>query len=91
MGGNAEVAQLISGPLPVMPSLARQAKVGGVVNLRAIVGKEGFLKDIQIVNGSPLLRPAALEAVRKWRYRPAMLNGSPVESLVEIRMAFQDR
>jgi protein TonB len=41
-----------------------------------------------VIDGDPLLVPAALEAVKGWTYRPTLLNGMPVEVLTQIEVRF---
>lgn len=64
---------------PVYPIIAQRARVQGTVELRAIVSKEGVIQNLQLIRGHPLLVPAAIDAVKEWRYRPYVLNGEPVE------------
>jgi periplasmic protein TonB len=64
---------------PVYPSLALQIHREGRVELRAIIGTDGTIQFLQVVAGDPLFEISAREAVQQWRYRPAMLNGQPVE------------
>jgi protein TonB len=64
---------------PLYPLLAKTARVQGTVVLKAIIDKEGVIQDLQLVSGHPMLVPAAIAAVRDWRYRPYLLNGQPVE------------
>ncbi|HLK34602.1 MAG TPA: energy transducer TonB [Terriglobales bacterium] len=73
---------------PLYPPLARQARIQGSVVLQAIIGKDGRIEDLRLVGGHPLLAPAAIEAVRQWRYRPYTLNGEPVEVETEITVNF---
>ena len=73
---------------PVYPPLARQARVQGTVELRAIINREGKIENLQALNGSPLLIPAAIDAVRQWRYRPYYLNGEPIEVETMITVNF---
>jgi len=72
---------------PVYPSLAMQAHTQGNVVLHAIIGRDGAILSLQLVSGHPLLAPAAIDAVRQWRYRPYTLNGEPaeVETMVTVR------
>src|SRR5581483_2759058 len=60
---------------PIYPRIALAARITGVVQLKAIIGKDGTIRELEAVQGSPLLVPAALDAVRQWRYRPYLLNG----------------
>jgi protein TonB len=64
---------------PVYPPLARAARVQGDVVLTAIISTNGDIENLQLVSGHPMLVPAALTAVRQWRYKPYLLNGTPVE------------
>ena len=79
---------LVRGVRPLYPPLARQARIQGTVILRAIVGKDGSIENLQLVSGHPMLAAAAIEAVRQWRYRPYTLNGAPVEVETEITVNF---
>jgi protein TonB len=72
---------------PVYPPLAIQTHTQGEVVLHAIIGRDGTIASLQAVSGHPLLAPAAVAAVREWRYRPYTLNGEPVEveTLITVR------
>jgi len=58
------------------------------VMLQAVIGKDGRIENLQMISGHPMLAPAAIEAVRQWRYRPYTLNGEPVEVETEITVNF---
>jgi protein TonB len=73
---------------PVYPPLARQARVQGEVELRAIIGKTGAIENLIVVRGHPMLAAAAVEAVRQWRYRPYLLNNEPIEVETDITVTF---
>jgi protein TonB len=51
----------------------------GEVTLTAMIGIDGKVKSIKVVNGHGLLAQAAVAAVRRWRYQPFVLNGVPIE------------
>jgi protein TonB len=74
-----------------MPPLAQQLKVRGLVVIEAVVDTHGMLRNIRVLSGHPLLAGTARDAVQKWRYQPATLNGVPVESKVDIKVSFRDR
>ena len=88
VGGNVQRGKLISGPLPVYPPLARQARVAGKVRLQAVISREGAILDLRAVSGHPLLIPAALAAVSHWMFSPTYLNGDAVEVATEIEVNF---
>jgi len=73
---------------PAYPPLARAARIQGAVVLRAIISKAGTIENLQVLTGHPLLVPAAIEAVRQWRYRPYNLNGEPVEVETQVTVNF---
>ncbi len=53
-------------------------RVTGSVVIDATVNVEGQVDDLKLVSGDPLLSGAAMDAVRKWRYSPYLLNGKPI-------------
>ena len=73
---------------PRYPELAKIAHVSGTVELRAIIGRDGAIRSIEVLSGSPLLARAAVGAVWHWRYRPTFLNGQPVEVETQITVNF---
>ena len=73
---------------PTYPALARAARVQGDVVLKAVIDREGNIQDLQLVTGHPMLVPSAIEAVKKWHYRPYLLNGQPVEVETTITVIF---
>ncbi len=73
---------------PQYPALAIMARVQGEVVLRAVIGKDGAIENVQAVSGSPLLLHAAVDAVSQWRYRPYYLNGEPVEVDTQVTVNF---
>ncbi len=90
-GGNVQQAMLLVQIKPVYPPLAKQARIQGVVILEAVIGKDGAVSEIKVINGHPLLQQAAIDAVSQWKYKPTLLNGEPVEvvTTVTVNFAFQ--
>ncbi|MFB3829311.1 MAG: energy transducer TonB [Bryobacteraceae bacterium] len=89
VGGHVLAAKLIRQVVPVYPSLARQARVQGDVELLGVVGIDGQIRQLQVVSGHPLLVRSAVDAVRQWFYRPTFLNGEPVEVIAPITVYFR--
>jgi protein TonB len=73
---------------PNYPPLARQARIQGVVILQAQISKDGNIENLQLVSGHPMLAPAAIEAVKQWKYKPYLLNGEPVEVETQVQVNF---
>jgi periplasmic protein TonB len=88
VGGNVRPAELLTRREPVYPPLARQSRVGGVVVMDVRIGADGRVKSVTPLEGHPMLRGAAVEAVRQWTYKPASLNGDAVESNSRIEVRF---
>jgi periplasmic protein TonB len=81
-------ANLLYRVQPIYPPIARETRVQGVVELRAIISKAGTIENLVVVSGHPMLVKSALEAVRQWRYRPYLLNNEPFEVETEITVNF---
>jgi protein TonB len=88
VGGNVQTAKLISAPAPEYPPLAKSARVSGSVHLAALIGTDGRIAGLRMVDGHPLLVRTAMDAVKRWVYRPTLLNGDPVEVITEITVTF---
>ena len=79
---------LINRVRPEYPSQAKIARIQGAVVLSAIISKAGEIENLHVVSGHPMLVRAAIEAVSRWRYRPYILNGEPVEVETQIMVNF---
>jgi periplasmic protein TonB len=88
VGGVVQDAMVIDRPIPVYPTLARQMRISGVVELVGVIGRDGRIQELKVVRGHPLLVKSALEAVARWVYRPTLLNGDPVEVVAPITVEF---
>jgi protein TonB len=89
VGGKVDAPRLIYRVEPVYPQLARTAHIEGVVKLRGVIAVDGHIAALALEGGHPLLAPAALEAVRQWRYAPTRLNDVPVELETTIEVTFR--
>ena len=88
VGGQVREAQILTQTQPEYPLAARQARVQGSVVVSAVVGADGHIKSVKPLSGPPLLQNPAAAAVRQWVYKPATLNGIPVESETRIELNF---
>jgi protein TonB len=74
----------------VMPVQTRNdSPVAAVVQLVIVIGKDGCVIEADPVAGPAFLNAAAVDAVRRWRYRPIRLNGFPVEVKTTVHVSFQ--
>jgi TonB family protein len=76
---------------PAYPPTAAQQGVTGTVRLQGVVGKDGRLHDPRVLSGPMLLRYAAVEAVKQWIYKPALVNGQPVSAPAVVEIRFNPR
>lgn len=75
---------------PAYPATARKAGVGGDVVLQVVVERDGTIGSVFAVQEGPLgLTTAATDAVRRWVYEPARLDGRPIAVMKTVRVRFQ--
>jgi protein TonB len=79
---------LIKKVAPQYPDDAKQARIQGSVVLQALIDKNGDVADLALVSGHPMLAPAAIKAVKQWKYKPYLLNGQPVNVETQIVVRF---
>jgi len=82
-------AALVERVDPPYPLEARSHGISGDVILDATVAEDGSVHKVTVVSGPGILANAAIIAVRKWRFSPAMLNGKPLEVQKRITIAFK--
>jgi protein TonB len=87
-GGKIEAAQLISRSDPIYPQLARQEQIAGNVEVNFKIGANGEVRDVT-AKGPAMLTQAAVEAVQKWHYVPARLNGVSTETRATTVFTFR--
>jgi len=73
---------------PMYPEAAKAARVEGPVVLELRVGTDGSVVDANVIQSIPMLDDAAVEAARQWKYAPTLLNGAPVEVLMNVTINF---
>lgn len=73
---------------PKYPEDAREAGIQGQVLLRVLISKNGDVSTVTLISGPDALAPAAIEAVKRWKYRPYLLNGQPLEVDTEVVINF---
>jgi protein TonB len=56
--------------------------------MKALINQTGDVVSLELISGHPMLAPAALDAVRQWKYRPYMLNGNAVEVETQVIVNF---
>lgn len=69
---------------PVYPPEARQDRIQGTVRMTAVISEAGNVVDLEVIDGPIELAVSAVNAVRLWKHRPYLLNGTPVKMRTEI-------
>ncbi len=80
---------LLNKVVPQYPQLAIAMRAEGTVVLAATISKDGAIEHLRVVSGPPVLQQAAVDAVSRWRYRPYLLNGNPVEVETTVNVVFK--
>ncbi len=86
---NLRSGELIHRVDPIYPPSALAQGIEGTVTLYAVIASDGAVKNLQSLDGPPALVPAALAAVRQWRYSPSLLNGRPIQTERQIKIHFE--
>jgi TonB family protein len=82
------VGLLMQKTAPTYPPIAKTARVQGTVVIQATISKNGSIQSPHVVSGPVMLRQAALDAVKTWRFRPYMLSGEPVDVETTVNVNF---
>ena len=85
---NLQAANLIKKVVPIYPGLAKSAGIEGIVKFTAVIGTDGKIQNLKVISGPTPLVEAASDAVKRWVYRPTLLNGQPVEVITQISVNF---
>lgn len=72
--------------VPDYPPIAKAARIQGVVRIQIRVTENGEVTNLRVISGHPMLVQAAMDAVRKWKYKPFLRDGQPVsiETIAEV-------
>jgi TonB family protein len=87
VGGRIKEPELVNKVMPQYPSLAREAHTQGDVEVQIVIDKAGNVTEAKSISGPAVLRQAAVDAVRRWKYQPTILDGQaiPVQMIVKLR------
>jgi TonB family protein len=81
-------ALVVSKVPPTYPFKGKETGIQGTVVMKAVIGKTGDVEKLELISGHPMLAPAAMDAVKQWKYKPYLLNGSPVEAETQVTVNF---
>ena len=88
VGGAVRAPAKLVDAKPHYPELARQSRAQGMVELEIVIGVKGDVEEARVTRSVPLLDKAALDAVKKWKYAPTIVNGVPVPVRMSVGVAF---
>jgi len=89
LSGGVMAGAILSKEQPVYPPEAKMRNISGQVVLAAIISRQGTVDDLEVISSpSEILSGAAMEAVKRWRYKPYLLNGVPTEVDTTITVNF---
>ncbi|HEY1338822.1 MAG TPA: TonB family protein [Bryobacteraceae bacterium] len=91
VGGKFEGPQLTVRILPDYPLLARQRGLLGEVRVEATVDERGEVVSAKVLSGDPILATSAKNAILKWKYKPATLNGQAIAAKTVVQVQFGER
>ena len=90
VGGDVKAPVIEQRVEPRYTPEAAKARISGIVIIEAIINAEGRVTDAQVLKPLPFgLDEAAVEAVKKWRFRPATLHGEPVPVIFDVTVNCQ--
>jgi protein TonB len=90
VGGDVKAPTVINRVEPVYPEVARKARISGIVIVECIIDKTGNVTNVQVLKPLPFgLDQAAVDAVRRWKFRPGTLNGQPVDVIFNLTVNFK--
>jgi TonB family protein len=90
IGGNVQAAMLLEKVNPLYPAEAKERGAQGSVELEAIIGADGTVRSLRNLSlpADPALIAASTDALSKWKYKPTLLNGVPIEVVTQITVNF---
>jgi TonB family protein len=89
VGGDVQQARLIKSVPPQYPSIAKAQRISGKVQVDALIDKSGNVANAKVISGPPLLYGAAIDAVKQWKYSPALLDGEPTSIHLTVTVEFR--
>jgi protein TonB len=89
VGGEVSAPVAVTTVQPIYPEAARRARIQGTVVVQAIIDQTGLVTEVQVLRALPLgLDQAAADAIKKWKFKPATLNGRPVAVYFVLTVRF---
>jgi protein TonB len=84
-----EAPRKVADVAPIYPQAARMAKIEGIVILEVVIDERGTVKNTRVLKSVPLLDQAAVDAVSRWTFSPARLNGEAIPIVMTVTVNFR--
>ncbi len=92
VGGDVRKPEKLHAPPPRYTEVARRTRTEGVVSVEAIIDREGDVTNVRVIKGLPMgLTDEAVKAIKRWKFKPATLNGKPVAVYYNLSVNFRLR
>jgi periplasmic protein TonB len=88
VGGRIGMPHRLVHQQPAYPPIARAGRVQGTVEVSIVIDALGNVERAKVVRSIPQLDGAALDAVRKWKYSPTIVNGVAVPVTMVVHVTF---
>jgi TonB family protein len=85
-----EPLQLVRTVPPLYPAIAKARHMAGAVVVEVKVDKNGKVSNPKFISGPPIFKDASFDAVLKYQFKPAKLNGQPIEQTTQIKLNFHE-
>jgi TonB family protein len=89
IGGDVKPAKLIKSVQPNYPAMAKSQHVSGNVQIDALIDADGNVSAMKVLSGPALLREAALQSLKQWKYQAAELDGKPTSMHLTVTLQFR--
>jgi protein TonB len=84
------LAAVVSKVVPDYPAIARQMKLSGSVELEATIDEEGGVQGVTTVKGNPILAKSAIDALKRWKFKPTKSEGKAVKAVANFTISFKE-
>lgn len=85
----SEMPSVLSEVRPVYPKEAKDKGLEGAVALDVLIDEAGKVRQVTVIEGPEIFRPGAIEAMKKFTFRPAKVDGKPVAVRIRYSLKFQ--
>jgi protein TonB len=85
----SEMPVVLSEVRPIYPKEAKEKKIEGAVVLAILIDEQGLVRQVSVIEGPEVFKTGALEAMKKFRFKPAKVDGRPVAVRIRYSLNFK--